>query len=88
MRPGVESFTDAADDEAFMQMGPIFLTGIAERLSPGNRAGKLEYVVACFEKTSVMITQLGDEHLAVSVEGDDALAVFKRILNEIPKLTR
>jgi hypothetical protein len=86
MRPGVRSYTLEADDHAFMQLGPIFLTGIAQRLSPEDRAGKLECVIACFEKDCVMVTQVGEGHLAVSVEEDDALAVFRQILPEIRKL--
>ena len=88
MRPGVKSWTAEADDNAFMQMGPIFLTGVAERLSPDDRAGKLRCIIACFEKDSVMITQAGAGHLAISVEEDDALAVFKQLLPRIEELTQ
>lgn len=86
MRQGVQSFTLEADDQSFMEMGPIFLTGVAQRLSPDDRAGKLECVITCFEKDSVMITSFGEGHLALSVQEDDALGVFKQIMPEIRKL--
>ena len=87
MRPGVKSWTAEGDDNSFMQMGPIFLTGVAERLSPDDRAGKLKCIIACFEKDSVMITPVGAGHLAISVDEEDALTVFKEVLPQIQKLT-
>ena len=87
MRPGIKSYTAEKDDESFMRLGPIFLTGVAQRLSPDDRAGKLVCVIACFEKDSVMIMQVGEGHLAVSVEEDDALTVFKKVLPQLQKLT-
>ena len=88
MRPGVKSWTAEADDKAFMEMGPIFLTGVAERLSPDDRAGKLRCVITCFEKDSVMIMQVREGHLAISVEEDDALGVFKQVMPQIEKLIK
>jgi hypothetical protein len=88
MRPGIKSWTAEADDKSFMQMGPIFLTGVAERLSPDDKAGKLKCIIACFQKDSVMIMQAGAGHLAISVEEDDALAVFKQVLPQIESLAR
>jgi hypothetical protein len=87
MRPGIKSFTAEADDASFMKLGPIFLTGVASRLSPDDSAGKLECVIVCLEKDSIMIIPAGDGHLAVSVEESDALAVFKEVLPKIRKLT-
>jgi hypothetical protein len=37
MRPGITSYTSDAEDRGFMQTGPIFMTGIAERLTPTAR---------------------------------------------------
>ena len=86
MRPGVESHTPNSEDKAFMEMGPLFLTGVAERLTPQGMAGKLECVIACFEKDCVLIAKVPDGHLALSVEAPHALSVFEEILPQILKL--
>jgi len=86
MRPGVESHTPNSEDKAFMEMGPLFLTGVAERLTPQGMAGKLECVIACFEKDCVLIAKVPDGHLALSVEAPNALSVFQEIMPQILKL--
>lgn len=86
MRPGVESYTPNSEDKAFMEMGPLFMTGIAERLSPQGKAGKLECVIACFEKDCVLMAKVPDGHLALSVDAPHALSVFQEIMPQILKL--
>ena len=86
MRPGVESYTPNSADKAFMEMGPLFMTGMAERLSPQGMAGKLECVIACFEKDCVLMTVVPDGHLALSVDSHDALSVFQEIRPQILRL--
>jgi hypothetical protein len=88
MRPEVQSFTDDAEDRAFMELGPIFLTGVAERLTPQEKAGKLESVIACFEKGCVMLVNGDEGNLAVSVARYDAFDVFKEIMPSLAKLMR
>lgn len=87
MRPGVKSYTDNAEDRAFMKMGPLFMIGIAERLTPEGKAGKLECVIACFEKDYVLVAKAGNGHLAISVDKSHALAVFQEIMPKVLKLT-
>lgn len=87
MRPGVKSHTPNSEDKAFMEMGPLFITGVAERLTPQGTAGKLECVIACFEKDCVLMTKVPDGHLALSVDAPDALSVFQEIMPQILKLT-
>ena len=70
-----------------MEIGPLFMTGIAERLTPQGKAGKLECVIACFEKDCVLITSVPNGHLALSVDAPDALSVFQEIMPQILKLT-
>ena len=70
-----------------MKIGPLFMTGIAERLTPEGKAGKLECVIACFEKDYVLIAKVGNGHLAISVDRDHALAVFQEIIPRVLKLT-
>jgi len=87
MRPGVKSYTANSEDQAFMKIGPLFMTGIAERLTPEGKAGKLECVIACFEKDYVLIAKVGNGHLAISVDRDHALVVFQKIIPRVLKLT-
>jgi hypothetical protein len=86
MREGVESYTPNSDDRAFMEMGPLFMTSIAQRLTPEGKAGELECVIACFEKDCVLMTQVEEGHLAISVDKDDGLAVFREVLPMIRRL--
>ncbi|MGA8905899.1 MAG: hypothetical protein WB661_12935 [Candidatus Bathyarchaeia archaeon] len=62
------------------------MTGIAERLTPQGKAGKLECVIACFEKDCVLIANVPDGHLALSVDVPHALSVFQEIMPQILKL--
>lgn len=86
MREGLVSYTPNSGDHAFMEMGPIFMTGIAERLSPAAEAGKLECLIICFEKACVLVAKVGEGHLALSVDKEEALSVFKDILPKISQL--
>jgi len=79
MRPGFESLTPDDTDRAFMETGPLFITGIAQRLTPEGKAGNLECVIACFEKDCVLMAKVQDCYLALSVETADALRVFNEI---------
>lgn len=69
-----------------MEIGPLFMTGIAERLTPDLKAGKLECVIACFEKDCVLVTRTREGHLALSVDKDEALPVLNEIIPQILKL--
>jgi hypothetical protein len=62
------------------------MSGLAERLTPEGKAGKLECVIACFEKDYVLMAKVRDGHLALSVERDQALGVFQEIIPHILKL--
>ena len=86
MRESVKSHTTDAEDRAFMEMGPLFITSIAERLTPETKAGRLECVIACFEKDCVLMTKIGKHYLAFSVDADQALTVFNEIKPQIAKL--
>ena len=86
MRSGVESYTPNSDDKAFMELGPILMSGVAQRLTPQGKAGKLECVIACFEKDCVLLATVRDGQLAMSVDKSHALAVFQEILPKILEL--
>lgn len=86
MREGVKSYTTDAEDQAFMELGPLFMTSIAQRLTPATKAGRLECVIACFEKDCVLMTQIGSQYLAFSVDRKDAFTVFNEILTKLADL--
>jgi hypothetical protein len=86
MRPGIESLTTEADDRAFMETGPLFMTSLAMRLTPDSKAGKLGCVIACFEKDCILMTKVHDGYLALSVDTAEALKVFDQLKPEILKL--
>ena len=86
MRPGIESYTTDAEDRAFMELGPLLLSGVAERLTSSGGAGKLQSVVVNMEKDSVLLTKVGNGFLAVSVNRAEALGVFQEIDSSIRNL--
>ena len=86
MREGVESYTSDSEDRTFMELGPVIMSGLAERLTPDSKAGELECVMVCFEKDCILLAKVGDDHLAVSVDKSQALTVFQEIMPEIQKL--
>jgi hypothetical protein len=86
MHPAVVSHTSNEVDRSFMELGPAIITGISERLSPGNTAGKVESIIVNFEKDSVLITKIKDEFLAISVDRIDALHTFQEITESLRAL--
>lgn len=87
MRPGVVSYTPEEADQSFMELGPVIMTGISERLTPSEGAGKVESVVINFEKDSVLLTKLKHGFLAISVDRAHAPHVFEEIAGSIRKLS-
>jgi predicted regulator of Ras-like GTPase activity (Roadblock/LC7/MglB family) len=69
-----------------MEMGPLVMSGLAERLTPEGKAGQLECVIVCFEKDYVLMAKVRDGYLALSVESDQALTIFQEIIPRIVKL--
>jgi hypothetical protein len=88
MRPGVASHTPEAADRSFMELGPQIMTGISERLTPSEAAGKVESVVINFEKDSVLLTKVKHGFLAISVDRVHAPQAFEEIAGSIRKLQR
>ena len=66
-----------------MQLGPLIMSGIAERLTPEEIAGKLESVIVNLEKDSILLMKHGKGHLAISVDKEDAFLVFKEITPQV-----
>lgn len=80
MRPGITSLSPEDTDQSFIQLGPLLLTGVCERLAPW--AGPLETVVSTYEKVILLVTRLHKSYLAMTIGKEDG-----GILSElIPKL--
>jgi hypothetical protein len=87
MRPGVLNYTSDEADRSFMELGPLLLTGISERLSTPKGTGRVESVIINFEKDSVLLTKLEHGFLAVSADRAHALRVFEEVAGSIRKLS-
>ena len=70
MRPDLESFSPQSTDESFMQLGPMLLSGVCERLVPW--AGPLESVVSTYGKVALIVTKLKNRYLALTISRPDA----------------
>jgi hypothetical protein len=86
MRPGVKSHTYDETDRSFMELGPLILTGVSERMTPGGSAGIIESIIINFEKDSLMLVRVKDGNLAISVDRPDAHVVFQEIESRIKEL--
>lgn len=87
MRPGFESYTSEAEDKAFMELGPLFMISLAERLTPANKAGAVQSTVINLEKDSILLTKVMDGYLAVSADSADASTVFPKIASQLRNIT-
>ncbi len=83
MRIGVKSHTSDAEDESFMELGPLLMTSMAERLTPSEKAGKLQSIVVNLDKDSVLLMKVENGYLAISADRADAVDVF---LGVAPKI--
>lgn len=73
MRPGVESLSPPETDRSFMQLGPLLLSGVCERLAPW--AGSLELIIIQYQKVVMFVTRLGRHNLALTLDKADAEAM-------------
>ena len=79
MRPGIASYTSNAEDKAFMEFGPVILSGVAERLTESGGAGRLHNIIVNFDKDSVLLMKFRNGYLALSVDRPYAYSVFQEI---------
>jgi hypothetical protein len=77
MRRGVESLSPEHEDRAFMQLGPMLLTGVSERLAPW--AGGLQAVILRYAEATMIIRKFGAHHLAVTIDSEDYESVRETI---------
>jgi hypothetical protein len=83
MRPGVASLTSDEDDRNFMELGPLFMTELAGRLTPSHKAGMVESVIVNLQMDSVLLMKVRQGYLAVSTEAAEAYDVFNKIAPQI-----
>ena len=83
MRLGVESVSPEVFDEAFMQLGPLLLRGVCERLGPW--AGPLETVTSSYEKLILIVTSIGKDCLALTINREDAV-ILPQLIPDLSKL--
>ena len=83
MRPGVKSLSPEAFDEAFMQLGPLLLRGVCERLGPW--AGPLETVTSSYKKVILIVTSIGKDCLALTINREDA-GIVPQLISDLSGL--
>jgi len=88
MRPGVQSYTSDAEDRAFMELGPLIMSGVAERLTQTGGAGKLQSVIVNLEKDSILLMRVRGGYLATSADRADAFDVFQKIESSIQRFAQ
>ncbi len=76
MRPGVESYTSNAEDKSFMELGPLFMTSLAERLTPLEKAGRVDSIIVNLSVDSVMLMKVENGYLALSADRADSVEAF------------
>ncbi len=69
MRPGITSLSPEDTDRTFMQLGPMLLSGVCERLAPW--AGPLEAVVSRYRKVVMIVRKLDKLYLALTINSED-----------------
>lgn len=88
MRPGFTSYTSDAEDKAFMEFGPVILSGVAEQLTESGGAGRLHSIVVNFDKDSVLLMRFRSGYLALSADRPYAYGVFQEIDAKLRELAQ
>ena len=70
-----------------MELGPLIMSGVAEKLTHSGSAGRLQSIVVNLEKDSVLVTKVGTGFLAISVNRAEAFGVFQEIDSSIHNLS-
>lgn len=67
-----------------MQLGPLLLTGVCERLAPW--AGRLETVVSTYQKVLLIVAKLDKKYLALTIAREDA-DIMRDLFPKLMELT-
>ena len=81
MRTGLVSLSPETADESFMQLGPMLLQGVCERLAPW--AGPVETIVTTYEKVVLVVRKVDKQFLALTIDRADV-----EILRDLMKSLR
>lgn len=84
--PGIASFSPEETDRAFVQMGPLIVTGVCEKLSPWT--GRVESIVINYEKLTSLITKVAAGFLCMTVEKEDAQQTISDVTKSLMKWTK
>ncbi len=83
MRPGITSLSPEDTDRTFMQLGPMLLSGVCERLIPW--AGPLEAVVSCYRKVVMIVRKLDKLYLALTINSED-ISNMQEIMDSLQQI--
>ncbi len=84
MRPGIDTLSPEDTDRSFMQLGPMLLSGVCERLAPW--AGPLDIVVSRYQKVAMIVKKLDRMYLAFTISSQDT-DKLARIFESLRHLT-
>ena len=83
MRPGISSLSPEDADRSFMQLGPLLLSGVCERLAPW--AGPLEAVISRYQKVVMIVRKLDRMYLALTINSED-IDKLQEIVDSLHKI--
>lgn len=83
MRPGLESLSPENADQAFMQLSPMMLQGVCERLAPW--AGPVEAIVTSYEKIVLVVRKVDKQFLALTINREDK-EILRELMNSLHSL--
>ena len=84
MRPAVQSLSPETADQSFMQLGPMLLSGVCERLAPW--AGPLERIVISYQKIVMLVTKVSNRYLAMSFDKTGAEQAIPEVSRSLQSL--
>lgn len=82
-RPDVKSFSPSETDRAFVQMGPLIVSGVCERLSPWT--GRVASIIINYEKVTSLITKIKAGYLCMTIEKEGAQKSVQEIVESLEK---
>jgi len=82
-RDGVKRISPEDADHAFMQMGPLLLVSICERLSQWT--GEVGSIVVNYEKVDCLIVKVRDGYLALALEKGQPAETISQVVRALKK---
>jgi len=82
-RQGLTSYSPEDADRAFVQMGPLIIGGVCERLSPWT--GPVGSIVINYEKVTSLIMKIKAGYLCMTIEKEDVQQSIQEIVKSLEK---